>query len=167
MAKGLARKPRSNKPPGALDQWVASLGFWIFATIAVGLAGASLLLPRLHEQQRLVHEAQALKNELVLLRDGNTRMMREAEALKRDPFYIAQTARKELGYQNPSEKRIRVTTLSVETERTRGRHPDDMRWLGWLERLYTRDETIRRASLCVAAVLLLCACLAFSRSGSR
>ena len=148
-----------------LDQWVACLGFWVFATIAVALSGAALLLPRLHAQQRLVHQAQAIKGELALLKDANHRMAREAEALQNDPFYIAETARREMGYQNPAEKRIRVMQLSAETRQVRPAHQGDLRWLTWLERVYARDETIRRASLCVAAVLLLCASLAFCGSG--
>ena len=148
-----------------MDQWVGSLGFWVFATIAVGLSGAALLLPRLHEQQRLVRHAQALKGELTLLRDANRQMARQAEALQNDPYYIAETARRELGYRDPAEKRIRVTTLSAETRRARPSASNDLAWLTWLERLYARDDTIRRASLCVAAVLLLCASMCFCRSG--
>ena len=165
MAKGVARKSAPTPPPGALDQWVASLGFWLFSTLAVGLCGAVLVLPRLHQQRRLVHKAKALRGELRLLHDGNRRMAHEADALRDDPFYIGETARRELGYRNPAEKRIRVTSLCSRTRRVRPVRHDPLPWLTWLERLYARDEPTRRASLCVATVLLLTASIAFCRKG--
>jgi len=124
-----------------------------------------LLLPRFHEQKRLVRSARSLKNEVHLLNEANRRLATQVSALRHDPFYIAETARREMGYRHPLEKRILVTSLCTQTAGTRRQEQDDPRWLAWLQRLYAKDDAIRRASLCVAAVLLMTASLAFCSRG--
>ena len=150
-------------PPASADvgALVSSIAFWAFSTIAVALCAAVEILPRLEQCRGLALQAGRLTHEIDTLSQANDRLSREVEALDRDPFYVEEVARRQLGFHRPDERRLRVGTLYVPAPPRRALPPEPWPRLQRLQRLFAHDQSTRRAGLATAAVLILCAFLFF------
>lgn len=97
----MTRRARAKREPASLRKHV----LLILALCAIlALVGRSILGDRgLFEVWRKKSSHQQLSAEVQVLRDENTTLHRQIEALKHDPLAIERIAREELGYARPGE----------------------------------------------------------------
>jgi len=147
-----------------LQAVIAPVVFWTFAFLSVGLFAAVLLLPRLEQLDQLAGEADQLSAKVDRMRHANRELALQVEALQRDPFYIGQVARRDLGFRSPGEQRVAVGRLYQSRPALQPLEPETPAWLQRVRDRLAHDEGVRRAALVTAGVLLMCAFVFFNRS---
>jgi cell division protein FtsB len=150
-----SKKSAAHSPTPRDSVWVG-VAFWLILFLATSLFAAVLLAPKWTRTELLDDRVAHLTAEVNRLNETHDRLGRLLEAFRHDPDFDRELARLELDYAQAGEQRLSEPAKAADLEAASNRATASRtEWWRPVVQIFAQDQSLRRAALATAAILLV------------